>query len=134
MPYVFYMFSSIFRTFSLTNLLTRCPVSVSIFCYFCISEKFLRKYSRKGLKIHGDQFLPGTEKMSEGDPKRSQGAPHACQAQAHPRPRLGVTWCPPGTPSHRLFACKLPFTLKISAMENFSTKHMQRRPHLESPI
>ena len=69
MPYVFYMLSFVFWMVSQTNLLTRGPVPVSIFCCFCISEKFLKKYSRKGLKIYGDQYLPGTEKMPEGDPE-----------------------------------------------------------------
>ena len=38
MPYVFYMFSFFFRTFSWTNLLTRCLVPVSS-CLFLVSEK-----------------------------------------------------------------------------------------------
>ena len=93
-PYVFYMFPFVFQLFSWTNLLTRCPMPVSVFCYFCISEKFLKKYSQKGLKIHGDQYLPGTKKMPEGDPEEGQGASHASQARAHPRPRLEGMWGP----------------------------------------
>ena len=29
-----------------TNILTRCPVPVPVFCCFSVSEKYLRKYSR----------------------------------------------------------------------------------------
>jgi len=74
MPHVFYAFTFVFRLISCTNLLTRCPRPVAVFCCFSISEKFWRKYSRKGLKIHGDQFLPGTKTDTEGDPEGGQGA------------------------------------------------------------
>ena len=75
MPYVFYMFSLIFWMFSQTNLLTRCLVPVSVFYCFSISEKFLKKYSRKGLKIHRDQFLPGMKTLPEGESERGPGGP-----------------------------------------------------------
>ena len=82
--YVFYMFPFIFRLFSWTNLLTRCPVPVSVFCCFCISEKFLKKYSRNGLKIHGHWFLPQTKTESKGEPEGGQGATRRAPGAASP--------------------------------------------------
>ena len=71
MPYVFHMFSFVFWMFSQTNLLTRCLVPVFVFCCFCISEKFLKKYSQKGLKIYGDLFLLGRPQEPKGHPEGS---------------------------------------------------------------
>ena len=73
-PFFFHMFSFVLWMFSQTNLLTRCPKRVLVLCCFSISEKFFRKYSRKGLKIHGDHFLPGTKTKTEGDLEGGQGA------------------------------------------------------------
>ena len=59
-------------------------VPVAVFCCFCISEKFLKKYSRNGLKIHGDQFLPGTKTKTEEDPEGCSGAPRGVPGAAPP--------------------------------------------------
>ena len=88
--HMFHMFSFIFRMFSYTNILTRCPRLVAVFCMLFVSEILLRKYSRNGLKIHGDQSLPGTKTETEGDPEGGRGQPKAPQAKSHPRPRLMV--------------------------------------------
>ena len=84
MPYVFHMFSFIFQMFSQTNLLTRRPVPVSIFCCFCISENSLKKYSRKGLKIYGDLFFTGTKIVSKGETRGSPEAPKWVPDVAYP--------------------------------------------------
>jgi hypothetical protein len=49
-----------FDAFSGTNLLTRCHSASSLFfCYFCVSEKFHRKYSRNWTKQEPNLlFLP----------------------------------------------------------------------------
>ena len=88
LPYVFYMFYFVFRTFSWTNLLTQCLESVPVFCSFCISEKLLKKYSPKVMKMCGDHFFTCNEDIVQ---RRARGEPY-------PRHRLGVTWWPPTPP------------------------------------
>ena len=61
MPYVFYMFYFVFQMFLVTNLLTRCPGPVSVFCLFLVSEKFYRKYSRNTLIIYEEFLFTGKE-------------------------------------------------------------------------
>ena len=132
--YVFHMFSFVFRMFPYTNILTRCPRPVVVFCIFLVSEILLRKYSRNGLKIHGDQFLPRTKTKTEVDPEGCPGVPRGVPGASPPLARPGGPLEAPGTSSHRLFAYKLPLTLKSSGTEIFSTKHTKRRRDLKSPI
>ena len=80
----FHMFSFVFRMFSYTNILTRCPRPVAVFCMFLVSEILLRKYYRNGLKIHGDQFLPGMKTETEGDPEGCPGVPRGVPGAAPP--------------------------------------------------
>ena len=63
------MFSNVFHMFSGTNLLTRCPVPVSVFCLFFLSEKLYRKYSRNGLKIYDEFLFTRTMTESKGEPE-----------------------------------------------------------------
>ena len=102
----------------LTNLLTSCLEPVVIFCCFCILEKFLKKYSRNGLKIHGDRFLPGTKTKTEGDPEGCPRAPRGMPGAAPTLAAPGGPLAAPGTSSHRLFTYKLPLTLKSSETES----------------
>ena len=130
MPCVFYAFTFVFRLISCTNILTRCPRPVVVFLF---SEILLRKYSRNGLKIHGDQFLPGMKTDTEGDPEGGRDLPKGTRRG----PTLGRAWAHLGalaTAFRHLFAYKLPLTLKILGTELFSTKHTERRCHHESPI
>ena len=69
-------------------------MSVAVYCCFSISEILLRKYSRNGLKIHGDQFLPGTKTKTEGDPEGARGPPEDAKARVSPRPCLVGPWAP----------------------------------------
>ena len=52
-----------------TNLLTRCPVPVPVFCCPFISEKLYRKYSRNPLKIYTNYFQAETKTNTEGRPE-----------------------------------------------------------------
>ena len=69
MPYVFYMFSFVFRMFSWTNLLTRCPVPVSVFCCFCMLGPpcFAARIRREPPVPHFQ--LPRGTKMYDGSTK-----------------------------------------------------------------
>ena len=96
--FIMHLFSFVFWMFSWTNLLTRCPVPVFVFCCFCISENFLKKYSRKGLKIHGDHFYPERRDCPKESQRGALGAPALCQARVHPRSRLGGGWSPTAPP------------------------------------
>ena len=58
--------------------------------------------------------------------RRVREGPWGPQVGARRGPTLGYAWGSPGAPgtlSHRLFAYKLPFTLKITGTDKFSTKH-----------
>ena len=92
--HIFTRLSLFFRMFSYTNILTRCPRPVAVFCMFLDSGILLMKYSRNGLKIYGDQFLPGTKTKSEGDPEGATRPPKGGQARPHPRPCPGDLWGP----------------------------------------
>ena len=60
-------FPYVFRMFSGTNLLTRCPGPVSVFCLFLVSEKLYRKYSRIELIIYKEFLFTGKETESNGE-------------------------------------------------------------------
>ena len=53
LPHVFIMFLYHFGIFYGTNLLTRCPVPVHVFCYLFVSEKLVGKVSPNRLKNYG---------------------------------------------------------------------------------
>ena len=53
---VFPMFSNIFHTFSRTNLLTRCPVPVSVYFVYVLQKRSKNESSRNGLKFF-EEFL-----------------------------------------------------------------------------
>ena len=52
-----------------TNLSTRCPGPVSIFCLFLVLEKFYKKYSRNELIIYEEFLFTGKETESKGEPE-----------------------------------------------------------------
>ena len=54
-----------------TNLLTRCPVSVPVFCYLFVSEKLFCEVSRIALKIYRNYFQYETRTEPEGQPEGS---------------------------------------------------------------
>ena len=86
-----YHFGMIYRT----NLLTRCPVPISVFCYLFVSEKLFSQVSRNQLEIYVNYFHEETRTEPGG---RLQGGPTRArcpQARPTPWPRLGPTWCPP---------------------------------------
>ena len=93
--------------------LTRCPGPVAVFCYFCISEKLLRKYSRNGLKIRRDRFLPRTKTDTEGDHEGCPGAAKGCQARPHTRACLGGPEGPTAPPCTASLPIRCPCPKKF---------------------
>ena len=85
-----------------TNLLTRCPVSVPIFCCLFVSEKLFWEVSRNALKIYGNCFQEETSPEPEGRPGMAQGL---AARGAHLVPSGAVSSCP--------FAYKFVFAPKI---------------------
>ena len=61
--------------FSWTNLLTRCPVPVSCFMLFFVSEKLHRKYSRNCMGKNHRKYFPGKYTETEGETEGGRGAP-----------------------------------------------------------
>ena len=93
-PSYFHTFTFVFRMFSHTNILTRCPRPVAVFCMFFVSEILLRKYSQNRLKIHGSQFLLERRQGPKETQRGARGPPEDPQARVHPRPRLVGPWAP----------------------------------------
>ena len=54
-----------------TNLLTRFPVPVLVFCCLFVSEKLFWEVSRIALKIYGNYFQYETKTEPEGQPEGS---------------------------------------------------------------
>jgi hypothetical protein len=69
-----------------------------IFCYFCVSEKLRRKYSRNWMKQKSNLlFLSRRVTKSEDETEGARGQAHPRAARPAPGPRhLGVR--PPGPP------------------------------------
>ena len=97
-PHVFTMFSYHFAMIYGTNLLTRCPVPVPVFCCLFFSEKLFREVARIALIIYGNYFQYETKTEPEGQQEGRHRAPDA-PGRAPP---LGRTWGPPGAPVHSL--------------------------------
>ena len=103
-PHVFIMLLYHFGMIYGTNLLTRCPVPVPVFCCLFVSEKLFGEVSRNQLEIYVNYFHEETRTEPGG---RRQGAPQGPDAPrrgAH----LGRAWAPPGALRHRL---ELPLRL-----------------------
>ena len=86
------MFLYHFVMIHVTNLLTRCPVPVPVFCCRFVSEKLFGKVSRNQLKIYVNYFHEKTRTEPGG---RMQGGPTGArrpQVRATPLPHLGPTW------------------------------------------
>ena len=87
-----------------SNLLTRCPVPVPVFCCLFVSEKLFWEVSRIALKIYGNDFQYETKTEPKAGLQGDPQAPYASQA----RPPLGRAWVPPGQVVHLL---ESPFRL-----------------------
>ena len=68
-----------------TNLLTRCPVPVLVFCCLFVSEKLFAEVSRNHLKIYVNYFHEGI-KTEPGGERRG---PHSPQTPPRRGPTLG---------------------------------------------
>ena len=80
-----------------TNLLTRCPVPVPVFCCLFVSEKLFCEVSLNALKIYGNYFQAERSPEPKGRLEGGQ-PPGATQARPRGRLRLGPTWRPASSP------------------------------------
>ena len=74
LPHAFIMFLYHFGMIYGTNLLTRYPVPVPVFCCLFVSEKLVGEVSPNRLKYYGNYFYMETKTAPGGD---LQGAPQA---------------------------------------------------------
>jgi hypothetical protein len=66
-----------------------------VFCYFCVSEKLHRRYSRNWTKEKPDvQIFTKASKRPKRRRSRARGQPHHQGAQPTPGPRRPVVWAP----------------------------------------
>ena len=82
-----------------TNLLTRCPVPVPVFCCLFVSEKLFWEVSRIALIIYGNYFQYETKMEPQGEPEGMQWGSRSHLAAP---PTIGRAWGLPGGPVHRL--------------------------------
>ena len=126
-----HMFSFVFRMFSCTNLLTRCHRLVAVFYCFLYFRKSLKEIFLEWSEIPQRSVFTRNEDRVR---RRPGGGPGRRQRSTRRGPTLGHTWWALATASRRLFAYKMPLTVKMSGTKLFSTKHTKRHRHLESPI
>ena len=129
LSHVSIIISLYFYAFCWTNLLTTCPVPVSCFCYFCISENLLLEIFSELDENLRELFLrqdeDGVQRAASEAPHRPGEAP--CRG---PRATAGGTRpCPVGTPSAPSDAYKITLTLKTSRRPLFSREVTPRRRH-----
>ena len=86
------MFIYHFGIFYGTNLLTRCPVPVPVFCCLFVSEKLVAELSRNQLQIYVNYLYMETKTVPGGDLQGGLIGPR------RPQPRLGPTWETPRPP------------------------------------
>ena len=103
-PHVFVMFLYHFDMIYGTNLLTRCPVPVPIFCCLFVSEKLFWQFL--GLRWTFTGILSNM-KRRRSQKGACRGA-HSPQTPARRDPGLGCAWVPPGQVVHLL---ESPFRL-----------------------
>jgi hypothetical protein len=98
--FVFCYTSWHFYAFSRTNLLRRCHSASSLFfCYFCVSEKLHRKYSRNWMKQKPKSlFFPDARRRPKESRRGARGLPHHMVAWVTPRARHPMV-CGPWPPS-----------------------------------
>ena len=72
-----------------TNLLTRCPVPVPVFCCLFVSEKLFSEVSRIALIIYGNYFQYETKTEPEGQPEGRHRGSRRHLAAAPPWPHVG---------------------------------------------
>jgi hypothetical protein len=66
-----------------------------VFCYFCVSEKLHRKYSRNWTKPKPVvQIFHGASRTSKRRQSRTRGWPHHQGARPTPGPRRPMVWAP----------------------------------------
>ena len=122
-----------FKSFFWTNLLTRCPVPVPVFCMFLVSEKLHRKSSReksgKSLKIISRRKKPGARRpapeaqQGEGAaPRRGPGSTRALGWRGAPGAPPAPTFCP--------IYCRDP---KPPEARPFFQNSIPRRRHHQNP-
>ena len=102
------------------------PQDSFYFMLFLYFRKVLKEIFSKWAENPRRLVLPGTKTKTKGDLEGCPGVPRGV-------PGMGPPWAmpvgsleAPGTSSHRLFAYKLPLTLKSSGTEIFSTKQIGR--------
>ena len=109
-----------------------------IFCYFCVSEKLHRKYSRNWMKQ-----TPNIQKFTEAsrEPKRRRrratGRPHHQGARPTPGPRRPVVWAPWSTSHAARSPIKTPRREKpkypITFPEHIAIRRRRRPEDREGP-
>ena len=111
-PHVFINFLYHFVMIYGSNLLTRCPVPVPVFCCLFVSEKLFWEVSRNALKIYGIYFQAETKTEPVGRPEGEARASRRPPGVAHPLAMPGSHLVPSGTVSSCPFTYKTIFDPK----------------------
>ena len=131
-PHVFVMFLHHFGMIYGPNLLTRCLVSVPVFCCLFVSEKLFWQVSRIAPIIYGNYFQYEMKTEPEGQPEgRHRGSRRHLAAAP-----LGRTWGPPGAmsiASRRPFAYKFPSDLKKKRRRDHNIQNTSEAAAISNP-
>jgi hypothetical protein len=105
-----------------------------VFCYFCVSEKLHRKYSRNWTKQKPDiQIFTEASRELKRRRKGVTGRPHHQGARPAPGPRWPMVWAPWSTSDAAPSPIKTPRWEKpkyqITSLEYIAI-HRHRRPEI----
>ena len=113
-----------------TNLLTRCPLPVPVFCCLFVSEKFFWEVSRIALIIYRNYFQYETKTEPEGRPEESpRGSRRHLAAAPQAAPGCQLDKWP--TSSRRLFAYKFSLDAKTVSTRSYFPEDVRGLRHLQ---
>ena len=75
---------------------------VPVFCYFCIPEKLVWKYSRNWTKLHGGPYFSRTHLTERRSNRGGPPGGHTHLGRGPPLPCPRVVWAPRGSPAAAL--------------------------------
>jgi hypothetical protein len=109
-----------------------------VFCYFCVSEKLHRKYSRNWMKPKPDvQIFHGASRTPKKRRSRTRGWPHHQGVRPTPGPRRPVVWAPWSTSDTTSSPIKTPRREKpkdpITFLEHIAIRRRHRPEDWEGP-
>ena len=128
LTHIFIIFLHHFGIIYRTNLLTRCPVTVSVYYVYALQKRSKIQGAQKNPKKLQKFYFARKPREPKGQVREGPTAPRRPQA----RPRLGRAWAPPRrlihplTPPLRLYIYPWPKNAGISKVFTRNTSECRR--------